>query len=604
MTGFSRPRLVALDRVLIFISAAGYLVALATLFSGGFSAHLYAARFSSRSLLRPFVLATASLALAVELSAHRARQLSAVGHAVERRAGWIGACAAAVALVIGIWYGTFAAGGSDSYGYVSEADLWLKGALVVQQPLAKEAPWPDADWAFAPLGYRPGPTSGTIVPTYPPGLPLMMALFVKIAGPMGAYLAVPALGALAVWLTFVLGRKIDNATTGAIAAILLTVSPIFLFQLVAPMSDVPVTAWWLLAVVLALEPATPVASGLAASAALLTRPNLFPLVVVFAAYLAAAGPRPRGRAAMLFLLGAVPGCLAIAAVNAALYGSPLRSGYGTLSGNLSLDGFAANLARYPSWLLESQTPFICLAAAAPWVIRHDVGDATERGRSSSRRGACWFLLATSVALFGCYLLYLPFDSWMYLRFLLPAIPLLLVLSSAVAQDLIRRANWKSRPLLTVGLVGVLVTSYWNTAVSRGALTQKAGQQHFVQTGLFVKKVLPKEAVVLSIMDSGSVRLYSGHMTLRWDTIPPESLDPALAFLRAKGHSPYLAIEPWEELQFRARFAGHSALSALDWPPMAKGEATDGTRIYDLAERDRFLAGEKVDTWSIPPHAGR
>jgi hypothetical protein len=588
MMELTKPRGAALERVLVGVSAAGYLLVLVTLISGGFSVYLYGVRLSSHTLVRPFAFATASLALAVALSEDRARQLTVIWHAVERRAGLIAACAAVVALMIGIRYGTFTAGGSDSFGYISEADLLLKGTLVVQQPLAKEAPWPDADWTFAPLGYRPGTTAGTIVPTYAAGLPLVMALFVKIAGPTAAYLAVPALGALAVWLTFLVGRKIDDPATGAIAAILLTASPIFLFQLVVPMSDVPVTAWWLLAVVLALEPAAPFLGGLAASAALLTRPNLFPLAGVVAAYLAAARPRPRWRPALLFVLGTVPGCVAIAAMNAGLYGSPLVSGYGSLSDNFALDRLGANLARYPRWLLESQTPFVCLAIAAPWVLR--------RG---ARAG--WLLLAFSAALLGCYILYLPFDSWLFLRFLLPAIPLLVVLSSAVALALIRRANWKWQPLWTVALIGVMAGSYWDTAVSRGAFMQKDGEQHFAQTGLFVKDALPQDAAVLSIMDSGSVRHYSGRLTLRWDAIPAESLDTVLAFLRARGRPPYLVIEPWELVQFRTRFAGHSALSALDWPPMAKGEGTVGTHIYDPADRDRFMAGEKVETATISAH---
>jgi hypothetical protein len=77
--------------------------------------------------------------------------------------------------VLGLRFGTFAASGADSYGYVSQADLWLRGTPIVDEPLASEAPWRNAVWTLAPLGYRPGDVRGTMVPTYPPGLPLVMA---------------------------------------------------------------------------------------------------------------------------------------------------------------------------------------------------------------------------------------------------------------------------------------------------------------------------------------------------------------------------------------------------------------------------------------------
>jgi hypothetical protein len=588
-TGAPAPQFPAFDRLLLALSGVAFLVVLITLVGGGFSLPIPGIRFSSHSVLRPFALAMASLALAVARSERRAEQITALWRAVERHAGWIAMAAVVITFIVGIRYCTFAAGGSDSYGYISEAGLWLKGRLVVAQPIATAAPWPDADWTFAPLGYRPGSTPGTIVPTYAAGLPLVMAAFSALCGPVGVYFAVPVLGALAIWLTFLLGRKIDSATTGAAAAILLAVSPIFLFQLVVPMSDVPVTAWWLLALTLisTATPARAFGSGLATSAALLTRPNLFPLAVPLLVFLAVSSPKPRWHNVVAFATGVVPGCLAIAAINAVLYGSPLDSGYGSLSSIFALDGLAANLAHYPRWLLESQTPFVCLAVAAPAVLRP--------------RALPWLFLAMSATQFACYAFYMPFDTWLFLRFLLPAIPLILILSSAVAISLLRRLNSKWQPLAIVVLFGLMAGQYWETAVSRGLFMQKVGERHFVDVGSFVQQRLPPKALVLTVMQSGSVRLYSGRMTLRWDELPPEWLDPGLAFLRGQGYEPYLLLEPFEEAQFRTRFEGHSNLSALDWPPMAKGEGSGGTRIYDPADRDRYKAGEKVKTADISPH---
>ena len=60
--------------------------------------------------------------------------------------------------VAGIRWGTFVAGGSDSYCYVHQAQRWASGRLQVPEPLALDAPWPNAPLTFAPAGHLPSPT--------------------------------------------------------------------------------------------------------------------------------------------------------------------------------------------------------------------------------------------------------------------------------------------------------------------------------------------------------------------------------------------------------------------------------------------------------------
>jgi hypothetical protein len=78
-----------------------------------------------------------------------------------------------LAFAHGVRFGTFTASGSDSYCYVSQADLWLKGTLIIDQPLHDEFSWRWANMTLAPLGYIPGQIGGTMVPIYSPGLPLI-----------------------------------------------------------------------------------------------------------------------------------------------------------------------------------------------------------------------------------------------------------------------------------------------------------------------------------------------------------------------------------------------------------------------------------------------
>src|SRR5205085_1410392 len=104
-----------------------------------------------------------------------------------------------------------------SYGYVSQASLWLKGSLRIEQPWVQQFSWPEREWTFAPLGYRPLSMDGTIVPTYAAGLPILMAMFQAVFGPNGPFFVVPVLASLTLWLTFDLGRTVTGSrTVGAI----------------------------------------------------------------------------------------------------------------------------------------------------------------------------------------------------------------------------------------------------------------------------------------------------------------------------------------------------------------------------------------------------
>ena len=98
-------------------------------------------------------------------------------------------------LYAGVRWGALVAGGSDSYGYVSQAGYWQRGSVVVQEDVIRPSPWPGAALTWAPLGYRPYPNRpDAIVPLYAPGLPLLMALCQLIAGYCGAFLVVPLCG--------------------------------------------------------------------------------------------------------------------------------------------------------------------------------------------------------------------------------------------------------------------------------------------------------------------------------------------------------------------------------------------------------------------------
>jgi 4-amino-4-deoxy-L-arabinose transferase-like glycosyltransferase len=461
-----------------------------------------------------------------------------------------------------------------------------------------------------PAGHVPSPISpGAIVPICPPGLPLAMAAARTVH--LSEFLVVPFLGALAVWLTFLIGLRLDGSVTGAAAAVLTACSPIFLFQLVQPMTDVPATAWWLLVLALTLGGGDlrrgALLAGLAGSMAVLTRPNLLPLaaIVAISVGMTALGNHRMARRARLyhssqavglFLLGLVPGLLLLGSLQHAMYGSPLANGYGRVSELFDISHVVPNLRRYPQWLFATHTPFLALAVAAPAVMRR----ATPLGGARA-----WLCLALAAITFACYLPYQVFDAWWYIRFLLPSIPLLVLLSVVVLVAGLRRIAPRTHAALVALVVAVLAAWWVHVARERLAFTLRDLEHQFVEAGVYAAERLPERAAVVTVKYSGSVYYYASRPTVLWDLLDPTWLDPALAYLRERGYVPYLVLATDEEPVFRKRFGGASVVGGLDWPPIARVGRT--VRVYDPADRARYFDGETVrteDVWSTPPRRRR
>jgi hypothetical protein len=317
---------------------------------------------------------------------------------------------------------------------------------------------------------------------------------------------------------------------------------------------------------------------------LLIRPNLVPVAGVAALAVFIERPlrwRDVFRTWTAFGAGALPFALIVAAMQNAMYGGPLKSGYGDLHILFQMDHVWPNLQRYPAWLLQTETPVVLCALAAPWLV----------GSGVPRRQCLW-LLGFIAVVFACYIPYEVFDAWWYLRFLLPAYPPILALTAAAIASLLSRLPVPARAV-GFAVAGLLLVFLVRVAIDRDALGLWKFERRFRLAGNYVAAHLPPDAAVVTAQESGSVRFYSGRLTLAWRELPAQELDRALAFLRAQGYRPYLLLETWEQADYVSRFGGQSPLGKLEWPPIA--DINHEARIYDFDDYARYRAGIPVRT---------
>jgi hypothetical protein len=581
-------------RALSIAVAATGLWTVATAFGAGFVVHLGPLRLASNEPLRPLVVTAlaAGLYWLVFGPARLVRDLTRLTRISPRLAHPAAVFLALLTTVLGLRYGAWFAGGSDSYGYVSQADLWLKGSLHISQPWVAQFDWPFADRTLAPLGYRPGLIPNTIVPTYAPGVAMLMALAKLVAGAAGPFLVTPLLAALGVWLTFRVGRKLAGPVEGFVASLLIATSPAILMIVMLPWSDIPAMACWTLALVLVISRGrfSAFLAGLAVSMAVLIRPNVVPLAAVLglaAMFRPRNGPSRFGSVVcdgLLFAAGVAPGVLAVAFLNARLYGSPLESGYGPLSLIYGPSYSLANLRRWAAWFWETQPAVVVLAPLGLVVPGALMRRSTIDG---ARPGSARLLLVAIIAVtMACYLFYKPFDDWPFLRFLFPMFPAVMILAAAGFTAVVRRLpeSWRV-PLAAVCIVAV-VSSQVRAGRDRYVFdTQKAAAHRFA-VAREVERLVPDNAMIICVQESGSLRYYANRLTLRWDWLPPEWLDGAIDQLQAKGYHPYIFLADEESREFRGKFSGTSA-GRLAQRPVAEFPPTG--KLYDaLAERQAPL----------------
>lgn len=565
--------------LLLTLTLAGSLWAAILTLGHGVAIRTPWGRLSSRDPIRPLALAIlAGIAVAF------LRPSDSTASRTHER-GWPPRLALLTAIIIlfaGVRFGTFTASGSDSSGYVSESALWRTGRLTLSAPeWMKTAPWPDAAWTAAPLGYMPGPVPDTQVPTYPAGFPLLMAAAHLLAGQDAEYFVVPIAGAILMWTTYLLAARLSTPWGGLLATGLVASSPPFLMWLVMPMGDIPAAACWTVALVAALSGTLrgALGAGAAVALAILIRPNLVPLALLVALVIRSSGSGSAARRLFTFGGSAAAGALVTGLINWRVYGSPLRSGYGNLDALYSVSFIWPNIQRYSTWFASAQTVVPLVGLMAPFCDRQRV----------ARGAVAAIAVAMPALLLALYLPYTRFEDWSYLWFLLPAYPALFAGLAVVAWNVAER--WSGgiaigrpgspgrlrrfvRPALAVavGFLAVRDLDYSNAAADLSRTETRYKVAATAATDV------PARTVFVSFSHSGSLRYYTGHDVLRWDWMDSRSIDAALDYLGARGYHLYWVGDPHEREMMAARFAGTRFLGRL---AMAPSRTVADVQLIDL-----------------------
>lgn len=530
-----------MTRLLDWIIACGLALTGVLAISSGFSINLWGVSIRLHDWVRPLVV---TLGLAVVQAWWLRRLARRHGARADRSDRVTTIALLAVSLSsIGYWlvYLTTICGGSDSYGYVSASELILRGQLIEPQTISTWLPVVNPLDVATPAGYVPAADQTGIAPSYPLGLPVLMAVASVIAGSIGPYLVPPLCGVMVLVLAWKLGATWFGWRAAWLAAALVAWNPLVVTYAKQPMSDVPATMFALLSVWSLVRPSRlPLIAGLAAGASFVTRPGGVGVIVVLAAL--AAWPREnRRRDAIRFVAGVTPFVLAQAFLQWRLFGSPLTSGYGPVAQLFAGASVLTNLRIYFEglWRVHSILWFAGLCAAS-----------VVRPRTP-------FVLAVTALVVSAvpYVLYFEFAHWETLRFLLPSIVLLSIAAAGGLATMVERL--KPSGLVAVAtMVCAIVPAVQTERFLRreGVPGLMDAESRYPLVATHLKERTPPDAIVLAAQHSGSIRHYGNRLTLRWDLLRSEDLEPLIGALADRRHSVYVVLEGTEQRRFVDSFA--------------------------------------------------
>jgi hypothetical protein len=460
-------------------------------------------------------------------------------------------CGALIARFVGN-----SAGGADTSGYMNSARLLAQGRLsepVRTVPGIALSAYPPS--AFVPLGMRTGQEPGSIVPSYPVGLPLHLAAASFFVGLDHAATVVNTVAWMgAVLLVYRLARLMSLARGWSMVAVVsFAVFPVTVLQSVRLMSDLLACTWCLSAVTFAIRsrkhPRYAVVSGFSFAVAVLVRPT-DALVAPAIAFAIGANPATLALAAA----GAAPILAGLGLYNVALYGSALTTGYSGIGPLVSVVYLGRGLLFFGRWLGTFLGPpaLVLVVAGLLLAVRGD------------RRQIV--LLSWSGALIGFYALYEQslFYGWWRLRFLLPALPAIIVSALLAARMLLRlvQTRWGHRPAIwrTVGamLFGCLLwdlgaSLYWVAA--RRLWEVGASDDIYPRCVAWAEKQVPENAAFLAMQTSGAIYFYGHCPIVRYDRLDDASYTRFRADAAAAGVPLYALLFRNDRLEFERRWPG-------------------------------------------------
>ena len=409
--------------------------------------------------------------------------------------------------------------GVDSYGYYQLGKLFSEGRL----HLVTLLPGFDQS-ALVPYGFSLN-SDQLILPNYPPGFPLLIAIGHLVQAPMWV---TPFLGVVSCLVLFALLRDRVRPATAWLFTLAWAFMPLTVYGSTMLMSDL-VAATVLMGGLLAFRRDHLFLAAWIFGLSFAVRPTNVLFLAPFALLL-----RPDRRTLRLGLHLVVP-CLLYACYNYHLYGAPWRTGYGNIADNMVGSIFPSHFAFFLTTTVAVLSPLLVGLAVfglAPW----------------NREKIFLLLWPATFIVFYSFWLGGGIDRWWWARFILPGYAALFLLAAGGFESV---GHWLDRRLPGRGALAAravlflavlaLPFHYVRFGLMQNDLWQRNTGAVNHEVVMRVREFAPPGSLVGSVELASTFRLHSELIPY----IPVNAHAPDLvARALAEGRRTFLLPEPW------------------------------------------------------------
>lgn len=407
-------------------------------------------------------------------------------------------------------------GGYDPYGYYSQSKLLKSGQFSLKTRID-----PKIYPSIAPFGYYA--RNGKVIPHFPPGYPLIMTLF----GIFGLeFYVTPVIGALSFILIFLILTQFVNRFIAITFSFLWVLSPIVVWGSTFVMSDLVACFFILLAYYFFIRGKT-ISSASIFGFSLLIRPSNILCLLALLPQLV----KQKKLIKFAFYFGIVS--ILPAVYNLFIHGAPWKYGQYNTGALFSSSKFPTHLVFYSKEIFFQITPLIIFLAFI----------ALYKRKGKVLIYVIWFLSF----LFFYSFIKLSNQVWWGIRFLLPAIPALFIMSAIGLQELqdlvslrYKKINVYFRP--AIFFLTIFILSYFIHFESKKLLFYKNKNREFYIVAQKVAEKVPPQSIIGATNLSGALRLYTNLESFVYTR--PKSNKLIIRMIK-KNVPIYLIVEPWD-----------------------------------------------------------
>jgi hypothetical protein len=466
---------------------------------------------------------------------------------------------ALLAVVIGIGtvvarYGKPIAEGSDASGYIHNSRLIMEGRLYSEVRPIGDLPIENINLgAYQPLGFLLERDTQRLKPQYPFGPSIFFAAFRLISDDtIGILLALIFIGCSTPIGVYLLSRELGlERNWSALAACILGLSPLFLYRSMLAASDALSACLATYCVTLALvahrRSLFAALLGICFSLVLFTRlPNAMIALPVGLALLS----RIRQQVWWwVIILSSLPGIALLLWINNELYGSPFASGYGNVWRFFKAEYFGMTMRHFAYWLTALHTPVVTLGFLASLLLfrKHPITLVI-----------LWIWSGSFILFYAFY--YHSHLTWWYLRFILPAVPALVIgavflmrsVSYYIGQS--TRRAWLPTALCA-GLA--LYICFSEKAAYKGNIYFDGRERNsYLMLNQWMEENTKPEDVFLSMQTSGAIYYYTNQAIIRYDLLRVGDWDIIRNYMKGYEGNLYAAVFPFE-IEKKEVFSKHT-----------------------------------------------